>query len=160
MLLLRTQGWAMCCFDHSTREQTWPVPRFLSPSDGICVLYACPPLLRAVFTTPEHPPPSRFVCRAFAALAYSLSSEVARWRLRDVFSVTYNGPYRPSTRQQLLRDDNGAFVQLKQCWAFFTPQELPRASENFILWPSSVELLKFYGQIGAWWGSITVPGCM
>ena len=106
------------------------------------------------------PPPSRFVCRAFAALAYILSSEVARWRLRDVFSVTYNGPYRPSTRQQLLRDDNDAFVQLKQCWAFFTPQELPRASENFILWPSSVELLKFYGQIGAWWGSITVPGCM
>ena len=109
---------------------------------------------------PRAPPPSRFVCRAFAALAYSLSSEVARWRLRDVFSVTYNGPYRPSTRQQLLRDDNDAFVQLKQCWAFFTPQELPRASENFILWPSSVELLKFYGQIGAWWGSITVPGCM
>ena len=109
---------------------------------------------------PRAPPPSRVVCRAFAALAYSLSSEVARWRLRDVFSVTYNGPYRPSTRQQLLRDDNDAFVQLKQCWAFFTPQELPRASENFILWPSSVELLKFYGQIGAWWGSITVPGCM
>ena len=111
---------------------------------------------------PRAPPPipSRSVCRAFAALAYSLSSEVARWRLRDVFSVTYNGPYRPSTRQQLLRDDNDAFVQLKQCWAFFTPQELPRASENFILWPSSVELLKFYGQIGAWWGSITVPGCM